>query len=298
MARDPGSVWAPLPEAGAPDGYPKNKFIVHSTGTRASAAANRKYFSQAAVVVESTFIVGLSPDDPTLQIMDSTDGADANGDANRPGISVEVVGLAGDPFTDHQVSELIRLGIWARSAHGIPAQVIPHATGAGFGWHVMFGAPGPWTSVRGKECPGKPRIRTLQAVIFPAIFDGHAPAAAAPAAPALTPAQIEENELMSAAGDIRNDIADLARKVTALTGEEQTTSARALQGRPGALIQDDVEGSATRGHIWYIGPNGTELLDSAAEAEAQNRAGLAAPLVYIQDAADLASVKRRNGISA
>jgi hypothetical protein len=175
MARDPGSVWAPLPEAGAPDGLAKTQFIVHSTGTMASAAANRNYFLRADVVVESTFIVGLGPHDPTLQVMDSTDRADANGSANGRGISVEVVGDGTAGYTAWQRSELIRLGRWARQAHGIVPRVIPSESAGGFGWHVMFGAPGPWTTQRGKVCPGNARIRELKADIFPAIFGGTAP---------------------------------------------------------------------------------------------------------------------------
>lgn len=171
MARDPGSIWAPLPEAGLPDGLAKSQFVVHSTGTRASAAANRRYFARGDVPVESTFIVGLAPADPTLQVMDSTDRADANGSANGRGISVEVVGLASDPFTDWQISELIRLGRWAREAHALSPRVIPSEAAGGYGWHVMFGAPGPWTSARGKECPGPVRIQQLHERVFPAIFE-------------------------------------------------------------------------------------------------------------------------------
>lgn len=171
MTRDPGSRWAGLPEAGAPDGRPKTQFIVHSTGTLASAANNAAYFGRYDIEVESTFIIGQTPDDPTLQLMDSTDRADANGSANGRAVSVEVVGRAGDPFTPHQRSELIRIGRWAADEHPIELRVIPSEAASGFGWHVMFGAPGPWTSVVGKECPGGRRIHELKHEIFPAIFN-------------------------------------------------------------------------------------------------------------------------------
>ena len=172
MARDPGSIWKPLPEAGAPDGYTKTQFIVHSTGTMASAAANWNYFLRSDVVVESTFIVGWGPEDPTLQIMDSTDNADANGSANQRGISVEVVGDGVGGYNAWQVGELVRLGRWAKATHGILPRVIPSEPSGGFGWHVMFGAPGPWTTVRGKVCPGAARIQQLKTTVFPAIFGG------------------------------------------------------------------------------------------------------------------------------
>jgi hypothetical protein len=196
MARDPGSLWRPLPEAGAPDGYTKTQMIYHSTGTRGSAAGNWAYFARGDVLVESTFIVGYGPSDPTLQVMDSTDRADANGRANQRGISVETVGTGDEPFTDWQVRELIRLGRWARETHGILPRIIPSEPEGGFGWHVMFGAPGPWTSVPGKVCPGGRRIGQLKTVIFPAVFAGAAPQED-PFMAALTEA--EQRELLEAA---------------------------------------------------------------------------------------------------
>lgn len=185
MARDPGSLWVPLPEAGRPDGLTKNKFIVHSTGDNASAAAIRRYFERGDVVVESTFIVGWSPDDPTLQIMDSSDNADANAAANDEGISVEVVGDGRSGYNAWQRAELIRLGLWAKSAHPqIRPQIIPSAAqaSAGYGWHIMFGAPGPWTRYA-KICPGPFRIAELKADIFPAIFRGGSTPAPKPGNP-------------------------------------------------------------------------------------------------------------------
>jgi len=171
MAIDPGSLWVPLPEAGAPDGYVKNKFIVHSTGDNASAAAIDRYFRRGDIVVESTFIVGWGPEDPTRQIMDSTDHADANLAANQTGISVEVVGDGIQGYNAWQRAELIRLGLWSAANHPIPPQVIPDPDGAGFGWHIMFGSPGPWTGVA-KVCPGKQRTAELVGDIFPTIFAG------------------------------------------------------------------------------------------------------------------------------
>ena len=103
--------------------------------------------------------------------MDSTDNADANISSNQRAISVEVVGTGDEPFTEWQVAEIIRLGRWAAAHHPIERRICPSATASGFGWHVMFGAPGPWTTVRGKVCPGSYRIGQLRSRIFPAIFD-------------------------------------------------------------------------------------------------------------------------------
>lgn len=171
MARDAGSMWSPLAESGHQGDGIKTKFIVHSTGDRGSATAIYNYFNRPQIVVESTFVVGISPEDATRQLLNSNEVADANLGANVTGISVEVVGQADDPFSEWQISELIRLGRWAMANHPIPAQVCPSATGAGFGWHVMFGAPGPWTPVA-KDCPGKTRINQLKTRVFPAIFNG------------------------------------------------------------------------------------------------------------------------------
>jgi len=174
MPRDPGSLWSPLPESGKQGTGIKTQFIVHSTGDRGSAKAIFGYFSRAAVVVESTFVIGLSPADPTRQMLDSSEVADANLKANTRAISVEVVGAATDPFTDWQISELIRLGRWAGAQHPIPAQICPAWDQPGLGWHVMFGAPGPWTPVA-KDCPGKTRIDQLKTIVFPALMAAATP---------------------------------------------------------------------------------------------------------------------------
>ena len=223
MARDPGSRWSPLPEAGAPDGLTKTQLIVHSTGTMASAAANFRYFSGANVVVESTFIIGPSSADPTLQIMDSTDRADANGSANNRAISIEVVGDGVGPYTQWQINELIRIGRWAASTHPIAKRVIPSEAASGFGWHVRFGAPGPWTSVRGKVCPGNARIDQLKRVVFPAIF-ATAPKPTVTTLPAPKPAP-EEFDVTTT-----KQIAEIHQKVVG--------AVLPLTGRPGAQSDD------------------------------------------------------------
>jgi hypothetical protein len=197
MARDPGSLWSPLREAGTQGSHRKNKFIVHSTGDRGTAAAIFNYFNLERIAAESTFIVGRGPEDPTRQLLDSSERADANIAANDEGISVEVVGTGDDDYTDWQKSEIIRIGRWAREAHpDILPQVVPSAAqeSAGYGWHVMFGAPGPWTGVA-KVCPGKLRIKRLQGEIFPAIFAGAPAPAPAPTSPAPAGLLSEDTDL-------------------------------------------------------------------------------------------------------
>lgn len=167
MARFPGATWAPLPESGSHGRYEKTQIIFHSTGTKASAAANRRYFAQENVPVESTFIVDY--DGGCLQIMESYERADANTTASKRAISVEVVGEAGEPFTPAQLATILDIADWACRTHPIIRQQIPAHDQSGLGWHVMFGAPGPWTSVKGKECPGPQRIRQVRDLIIPAV---------------------------------------------------------------------------------------------------------------------------------
>lgn len=173
MARNPGSVWQPLLEWDAQGTHVKDKFVVHSTGNvHDTAAGIYAFFNRPEVVVESTFVIGKTPADPTLQLLDSESIADANLGANATGISVEVCGGPDEPFTDWQVAELVRLGRWAMVAHPqILPRLCPSPTGAGFGWHVMWGAPSPWTPVA-KVCPGDVRIAQLKSTVFPAIFGG------------------------------------------------------------------------------------------------------------------------------
>jgi len=157
----------PLPEAENAARYTKTQCIFHSTGTKAGARANARYFAAAAVRVESTFIVDY--DGEILQVLPAGARADANGTANRRAISVEVVGTADEPFTPEQVAACIAIGRWACAEHPIPRRLIPAEPLGGIGWHVMFGAPGPWTSVAGKVCPGKQRIAQVRQVIIPAV---------------------------------------------------------------------------------------------------------------------------------
>jgi hypothetical protein len=166
-ARFPGATWAPLPESGSHGRYVKTQLIVHSTGTKASAAANRRYFAQQGIAVESTFLVDY--DGGCLQIMEAHERADANTTASKRAISVEMVGEAGEPFTPAQLATLHDIAEWACSNHPIARRQIPEHDQSGVGWHVMFGAPGPWTTVRGKECPGPTRIRQIRDLIIPAV---------------------------------------------------------------------------------------------------------------------------------
>jgi hypothetical protein len=165
--RFPDAEWAPLPESGEHGRHVKTQLIFHSTGTRASAKANRRYFADSGVKVESTLIVDY--DGGCLQVMEAYERADANTTASKRAISVEVVGEAHEPFTPEQVATCIAIARWACDEHPIERRQCPEHDGSGIGWHVMFGAPGPWTTVRGKACPGSKRIAQVRNVILPAV---------------------------------------------------------------------------------------------------------------------------------
>lgn len=171
MSRYPGATWAPIPEAAAGPHHVKTQLVFHSTGTTASAKANQRYFARKEVKVESTLIVDY--DGRCLQVMETWARAEANGSANRRGISVEVVGIASEPYTPEQVARCLDIARWACDTNPIARRQIPGERESGIGWHVMFGAPGPWTSVRGKACPGTTRIAQVRDELIPTIAGDH-----------------------------------------------------------------------------------------------------------------------------
>lgn len=106
------------------------------------------------------------------QYMDTNVRADANLKANAFAVSIETESsiAATEPWTDAQVKALIRLLDWLCDTHpAILRRQCPAWDAAGLGWHIMFGAPGPWTPVA-KSCPGPARIKQMQTVIIPAVI--------------------------------------------------------------------------------------------------------------------------------
>lgn len=111
----------------------------------------------------------ISWDGRVYQYIDTEVRADANGEANSFAISVETASTvqASEPWTDQQVSAIVDFLDWCCREHTIPRRIMAHKNDAGIGWHVMFGAPGPWTKARGKVCPGKARIAQIHNEIMP-----------------------------------------------------------------------------------------------------------------------------------
>ena len=109
------------------------------------------------------------------QGVDTNRQAAANLKANPFAISIETEGLGNGYWTDAQLDSLAMLSEWCMATHPkILRQRCPTWDGAGFGYHVMFGAPGPWTPVA-KTCPGPNRIRQFNEVLLPRILKSTSP---------------------------------------------------------------------------------------------------------------------------
>ncbi len=123
-----------------------------------------EYFRDRSGGVESHFFV--RKDGVLEQYRDTDWQADANNLANDFAISVETQGFGDGEWTEEQLDTLKRLSRWVHEVHSIPFQVTPTWNGRGFGYHVQFGAPGPWTPVA-KSCPGKLRVNQFNNIIAP-----------------------------------------------------------------------------------------------------------------------------------
>jgi hypothetical protein len=123
---------------------------------------------------ESHFGVGGTSDDDLdgviWQWVDTGRRADANRNAYAFAISIETSdgGDENQPWSARQIDSLVALTRRLCELHGIPARVVSTWDDplGGLGWHVMFGAPGPWTPVA-KSCPGPVRLEQLKTVVFP-----------------------------------------------------------------------------------------------------------------------------------
>lgn len=130
------------------------------------------YFATKSGGIESHFFI--RKDGGVEQYRDTRYEADANYKANsffkngkRYGfISVETQGLAAGEWTAEQLREIKELLLWAHQTHGIPLRRCPEWDEPGVGYHVMFGAPGPWTPVS-KSCPGPDRVKQFNNVLVP-----------------------------------------------------------------------------------------------------------------------------------
>lgn len=169
MATCPFAVQRRLPEDKTQPRAAKRLAILHTQGFDDNDGTLYDDFNRSGNSLESTFFIRW--DGTIEQYLDTEVRADANRYANSFAVSIETEDDGGDiaPWSDAQVVSIIRLLRWLNSVH--PDIVLtPTKTwdGKGIGYHVMFGAPSPWTPVA-KSCPGKARIDQFWNVIVPAL---------------------------------------------------------------------------------------------------------------------------------
>ena len=146
----------------------KDKFILH-TSVWGKVAALREWRKRE--VLWSTFYVEL--DGKITQFCDSSWHAQANGEASASAISVETEDhgrpeRTWDPWSKAQVSSLIELIRWSAKHHPIPLVRCPSETGAGVGFHSMFGVSS-WNK-KAHECPAAARIAQFNMIIMPELM--------------------------------------------------------------------------------------------------------------------------------
>lgn len=105
------------------------------------------------------------------QYRDTDRQADANLGANDFAVSIETQGFGNGKWRKRQLRSLKRLLRWLHEVEGIPLRKIGDPYGSGVGYHVQFGAPGPWTPVA-KSCPGPKRIKQYENVLVPWMAGG------------------------------------------------------------------------------------------------------------------------------
>lgn len=173
MALCPDAILKLLPENETQDAIVPRLVIVHSAG--GSAELYGWWQNPQSKGLESHFfiddVVDLDGYARLYQYIDTTVRADANGEANGYAISIETASTvhATEPWPPAMVKTLIRLIDWICDVHKIPRVQVPFPEGSGIGWHVMFGAPGPWTKAAGKVCPGPQRIEQMKKTIIPGV---------------------------------------------------------------------------------------------------------------------------------
>lgn len=157
-------------------------FIAHSIVGSAEGAYG--YFLRSTNL-ESHFI--LRKNGEIIQLIDTARTADANYQANTFAISVETEDN-GDPdndlWTPAQLYSLVRLGVWARSAHPDIANIPANAwNGTGYGYHSQYRE---WSLYR-KTCPGVVRVKQWKDFVLPEIIKANAKPA--PIVPIIKPGE-------------------------------------------------------------------------------------------------------------
>ncbi|MEU2075412.1 N-acetylmuramoyl-L-alanine amidase [Streptomyces sp. NPDC013489] len=170
MAWYPGATRMELqPESDQQHAIRPTQFIMHSIAAPWDEKRMYEYWRDSTNL-ESHF--GLDYDGSIGQFIGTETRADANYRANeRPdgtgAVSIETASNLKhtDAWTDEQVDQLIRLGVWLHQRHGIPLRICRTASDPGYGYHALHAD---W-AVSGTACPGDARIRQFREVVFPGI---------------------------------------------------------------------------------------------------------------------------------
>ena len=164
MALCPFAAKMLLPESHTQPGIVPRIAILHSAASRGSLYN----FFRNSSNLESHFWV--SEAGRIEQYVDTNVRADANLDANGFAISIETESSpsATERWAPAQAAALVRLLDWICDEHRMPRRLTPTWDGSGIGYHIQFGAPGPWTPVA-KSCPGPARIVQARNEIIPAV---------------------------------------------------------------------------------------------------------------------------------
>lgn len=159
------------------------------------------------------------------QYMDTTVRADANGEANSFAISIETESTreATERWTPAAAAAITKLIAWLCREHVIPAEIMAHKTAPGLGWHVMFGAPGPWTKARGKTCPGPARIPQFVGEIVPRVQAATGGKPSTPTAPARPSGALTVSEAAALNKRIDAITADYKKRDAYITGWAKET---------------------------------------------------------------------------
>jgi hypothetical protein len=163
MARCPFAAWRPLTENSTQGRIDPTQAILHSAADGPGRTSLWGFFEHSSNL-ESHFYIYM--DGTIEQYLDTTVRGDANNLANVRAISIETEddGLE-QPWSAAQVASIKRLLDWICDVHPkVARRQCPAWDQPGIGWHVMFGAPGPWTPVS-KSCPRAARIPQIPAII-------------------------------------------------------------------------------------------------------------------------------------
>lgn len=189
--------------------------ILHVDGGNSSDLYD--YFKNQSGGIESHFHIPSAG--PVIQMRDTAFEADANLKANsfidpagrRVGfMSIETQGYADGEWNQHQLDQIMKVLKWASETHNFPLRVCASSVSPGVGYHIMWGAPGPWTPVA-KVCPGPKRVRQFENILVP-WFNNHAPSGAGG-----TPGKVDD---LANADEVLKAVQQLSADLKTLTDQQ------------------------------------------------------------------------------